>query len=275
MEKFVRTSRQGDPELTSGERLYLQSNYALPHARAEHLERYEFAAQLIPKGAVVLDAACGSGYGSQILAQSAARVIGLDISQHAVEWAKENHSAPNTEFRLADLNAGLALDAQSVDAIVSFETIEHLQNQAGFLAQLESILKPGGILVISTPDADVAVRRLKIQNQFHISDLTKESFLVLLRKFFDVPELYGQGRVASPTPLHRILHIVVIVLAAVDVLKLRRLVRRLLGLPQGCYQGPSAFRPTNLERVDPNTPGEHLTLTAVCRKRRQDARLSR
>ncbi|MFW9873614.1 MAG: KpsF/GutQ family sugar-phosphate isomerase, partial [Candidatus Thorarchaeota archaeon] len=93
--------------------------------RERHVSRYDFASGYIKEGDVVLDCSCGSGYGSEILSNSAGKVIGMDISDRAIEFAKRNHSKENIEFIQQDL---FRLDhpEESYDVVVSLETFEHI-----------------------------------------------------------------------------------------------------------------------------------------------------
>jgi len=94
----------------------------------EHMHRYYFAGQLVA-GKVVLDIASGEGYGSAFLAQSADRVIGVDISTDAVAHASAKYSRENLEY-LVGTCSGIPLAGGSVDVVVSFETIEHHDERA-------------------------------------------------------------------------------------------------------------------------------------------------
>jgi len=119
----------------------------------EHWHRYAFAARLVA-GRRVLDAACGEGYGSALLARSAAQVTGVDVDAATVEHARERYPGrKNLQFDQGSV-AALGLKDASVDAIVSFETIEHLaqQDQPRMLTEFARLLAPGGILILSSPN---------------------------------------------------------------------------------------------------------------------------
>jgi O-antigen biosynthesis protein len=129
----------------------------LPEVRGaiflEHWHRYVVTARLV-RGLRVLDAACGEGYGSSLLAASAASVVGVDVSPDAITHATERYGAPNARFLAASVTS-LPLADASVDAVVSFETIEHLAEQREMLAEFRRVLSPSGILVISSPNRPV------------------------------------------------------------------------------------------------------------------------
>ncbi len=139
-----------------------------------HLERYVFATEHLT-GGLVLDCACGVGYGSYLMADSGKvdKVIGVDIDAESVAYAKERYKHEKTEFINSD---GMKFTHdKKFDTITSLETIEHVPDPKAFIAHLKSLLKPGGMLIGSvptTPSVDV--------NPHHISDFTKASF----RKMF-------------------------------------------------------------------------------------------
>ena len=109
-----------------------------------HLKRYEFAITRIPKGARVLDAACGCGYGSWLMQQAGLEVTGVDISGEAISYAEENYKGPSyIEKSVYELDG-------TWDAIVSFETLEHLVRPLDFL---EAVKAP--LLIASVPNENV------------------------------------------------------------------------------------------------------------------------
>ncbi len=121
-----------------------------------HIARYAMACQYLPKDGLVLDAACGLGYGSAILAAAnpAVRVVGIDNSEYAVRYARAciMTSHANTDFRLGDACDLSDYPDASVGLVVSFETVEHLREPRQFLAEVRRVLKPGGVFVCSVPN---------------------------------------------------------------------------------------------------------------------------
>ena len=155
----------------------------------EHLHRYVFAREFV-SGLHVLDAACGEGYGSALLAERAASVVGVDISEEAVTHAQERYTANNLSFQAADGTA-LPFDDDAFDCVVSFETLEHLHDQKGLLTEFRRVLKPGGFLLISTPDKAVYTDRQKNDNAFHVAELYRGEFESLLAGYFPAVRLWG------------------------------------------------------------------------------------
>src|SRR6476646_7185805 len=96
-----------------------------PDLSYEHWHRYLWASQFVA-GKDVLDVACGEGYGSNFLAKTAGRVVGVDISQETVDHAKNTYNQPNIEFYQGSAGAMPIEGTYLFDIIISFETIEHL-----------------------------------------------------------------------------------------------------------------------------------------------------
>ena len=123
----------------------------------EHWHRYAFARRFA-RDKRVLDAACGEGYGSAMLAPAAASVLGVDIDEPAVAHARQRYAQhANLRFEQGDCTALACGDAQ-FDLIVSFETLEHVAAQQALIAGFASALAPGGLLIVSSPDKRISRR---------------------------------------------------------------------------------------------------------------------
>ncbi len=157
----------------------------------EHVHRYAIATRLAT-GKRVLDVACGEGYGSNLLAGVALTVVGVDIDAPTIEHAQRKYSHQNLRFLVGD-GAELPLESNSADVIVSFETIEHLEEQERFLSEIKRVLSPDGILVISSPDRKEYSETNGARNPFHKSELYHRDFVGLLRSRFKEC-LIGQQR---------------------------------------------------------------------------------
>jgi SAM-dependent methyltransferase len=157
----------------------------------EHWHRYAFA-HALAKNKRVLDAACGEGYGSALLAQIATRVTGVDIDAASVAHAKSRYgSRTNLQFVQADVTALDDLPARSFDLIVSYETLEHLAAQEKLLDGFARLLTDDGVLLISTPDK----RNYNVggePNPFHVRELDRGEFETLLAARFPARRLYAQ-----------------------------------------------------------------------------------
>lgn len=161
--------------------------------RAEfHLARYRFAARHVA-GQAVLDIACGTGYGSRHLAEEgqAANVTGVDICPEAIRYARSKHGLANIGYLLGSVTS-IPLPDASVDVVVSFETIEHVDEDEQSVAEFARVLRPGGRLICSTPNGwplEIAPHHKKV--------FDRDSFLRLLQPRFAEIELFNQN---SGTP---------------------------------------------------------------------------
>jgi SAM-dependent methyltransferase len=180
-----------------------------PGIVALHLKRYEFARPYCV-GKRVLDAGCGVGYGSAFLGEGARSVVGVDVSDEAIDYARARYGGRNVEFTVGDLQQ-LGQDDAEFDAVVAFEVIEHLPHPERFVAEARRVLKPDGVLVVSTPRADRGHERP--ENPFHEREFAPDEFERLLRESFGHVDVFGQRRVQ--TARHRTLQ-------RLDVLGLRR-----------------------------------------------------
>jgi SAM-dependent methyltransferase len=166
-----------------------------PDLLNEHICRYQFARPLV-EGRYALDVGCGTGYGAAVLARSARRVLALDVSAESIAFANENYPAPNVDFLVSDCRQ-IPLRAETVDAAVCFEVIEHLAEQTMLLQEIRRVLRPDGVLVISTPNRIYYTEERKETNPFHVREFDFDEFLDFLKGSFAQVEMAFQNHVAS------------------------------------------------------------------------------
>lgn len=171
-----------DEEIDISKRIYLWRTYQA------HLNRYAFA-QLFTANKVVLDIACGSGYGAQLMAENAKLVYGVDLSEDAISFATKHHAQDNVHYinaSIEDLNLG----ENKADVIVSFETIEHIEDTDIYFATILKNIKDDGICIISTP---IAEKDGKNENNiYHVNEYTIGRFQKELNKYFVNIKWYSQ-----------------------------------------------------------------------------------
>lgn len=156
----------------------------------EHIHRYRFASQLV-QGMDVLDIASGEGYGSAFLASFARHVTGVDIAQDAITHASLKYRAENLKY-IQGSCADIPLGDHTVDIVVSFETIEHHAEHEAMMAEIKRVLRPDGILVISTPDRFEYSDRNSFHNPFHVKELYLDGFRDLISTYFAEHTLFAQ-----------------------------------------------------------------------------------
>ena len=157
----------------------------------EHYHRYAFAKRLA-LGKDVLDAACGEGYGSNMIVEEAKSVIGLDIDSTTIKHAKNKYKSRKLTF-VEGSCSDLPFEENSFDMVISFETLEHLEQQQKMLAEFNRVLKSDGILIISTPDKKHYSDATGFVNEFHVKELYKDEFKQLISHFWSQQVWYSQA----------------------------------------------------------------------------------
>lgn len=182
----------------SGERMLLGSAHFPKTVVEEHIERYRFSLGYAVD-MHVLDMACGTGYGSEMLSHAAKAVVAADIDEDAVNYAVQNYQRSNISYRVADVYS-LPFLSNTFDLIVSFETIEHVDDPIEMLNEFHRVLKKRGRLIISTPNRLLSSRghgwrrpftRVPL-NPFHRCEFSHREFVHLLEARFNVTFLGGQ-----------------------------------------------------------------------------------
>lgn len=158
----------------------------------EHEARYRWA-EALARDRDVLDVACGVGYGTSILVRAGARrVLGVDFSDEAVEQARNRVGDP-ADFLVGDL-LNLPCKDDSFDLITCFETIEHVADPGRGLDELRRVLRPGGVLLLSSPNRDVYIPG----NPFHLHEYTPDELEdALSARFAQVRLLRQQNHLGS------------------------------------------------------------------------------
>ncbi|MBS1656316.1 MAG: class I SAM-dependent methyltransferase [Bacteroidetes bacterium] len=158
----------------------------------EHVHRYHEVLPYIQGEDKILDLACGTGFGSDILARhTTGMVTGGDIDAEAIKECSINWQRSNLEFRVLD---GTKLDFPDAyfDKIVSFETIEHTTQYREMLHEFYRVLKPGGIAFISTPNFPINSPSGKVTNPYHTQEFVYEELEGILKEVFPSVETRGQ-----------------------------------------------------------------------------------
>lgn len=187
----------------TGERLILNDNWNLK-TKMEHIHRYTAVSRKL-KDKDVLDAACGTGYGTEIISRYAAHAVGIDLSLEAVQYAAGKYKRDNLKYLKMSV-ADLDFPDNSFDAVVSFETIEHIsqEQQKAFLGEVSRVLKDTGVFFVSTPN-DELERKLTFgayTNPYHVCEFCEEDFETLLKQYFKYVNVYYQS-VASASIMVR------------------------------------------------------------------------
>lgn len=156
-----------------------------------HLSVYRFAARLC-EGGVVLDAGCGTGYGSAHLANKGARQVhGIDISEKAATFSRDHFPRANLEFRVMDVERIKGFPARSFDLIFSSNVLEHVADVSAFLRAARRLMKPGGsLLVVVPPIIGPIPRAIDLANPYHVNSWSPHQWHFVLRQYWAKIECY-------------------------------------------------------------------------------------
>jgi len=156
----------------------------------EHVARYWFAARFA-RGRRVLDAGCGSGYGADVLAREACEVLAVDISDDAIDYARQHYRRANVRFERASC-LEIPAPGASFDLVVAFEIIEHLSDWRAFLSEVRRVLAPAGQFLVSTPNQlyYAEARAALGPNPFHVHEFEYGEFQRELEAVFPRVALY-------------------------------------------------------------------------------------
>jgi SAM-dependent methyltransferase len=178
-----------------GAALHLTGERTVPGIAEENywFRRHEAAyVELLPycAGATVLEAGCGEGYGAGLIAAVAGRVLALDYDQPATAHVARHY--PEVAVARANL-AYLPVRSSTVDIVANFQVIEHLWDQAGFLAECHRVLRPGGKLLVTTPNRITFTPSSDTPlNPYHTRELSSAELNELLREAgFTTERLHG------------------------------------------------------------------------------------
>jgi 2-polyprenyl-3-methyl-5-hydroxy-6-metoxy-1,4-benzoquinol methylase len=165
---------------------------------ADHLERYWFARKFA-RGKSVLDIACGVGYAGPLFIEAGAvSYDGVDINEKLIEYADKNYGSNSINYFLGDICK--FNNKKSYELVTCFETIEHVKNYEAAIQNLYTLLKPGGILLISSPNRlvtspNAATLKDKPSNEFHTQEFIAEELLSILKNngfTADSSNIFGQ-----------------------------------------------------------------------------------
>jgi len=216
----------------------------------DHVACYKFSGGY-SKGKEVLDISCGTGYGSKILLDAGAtKVVGVDISSEAINFARTRYQQNGLEFKVGNI-LDIDFPENYFDVITCFETIEHIKSQGKAFTELQRVLKPKGLLIISSPNRKLTSPFKSIneppENPFHIVEYTMEEFSQLLKNYFEILEVYGQR------PINKLLLLPFF----------ERITRRILPMIYDPRRGNPELEKVSLKK-------EYRYITVVCKKSKGD-----
>jgi len=228
------------------------------------LSGYSWVLQQLPAGPLqILDAACGTGFGTYAIAHRADAAVGVDIAPEAIAEARARYRASGLYYAVMDV-AKLAFRNATFDAVISQDTIEHVPDDAGFVAQAARVLRPGGTFTVFTPYREA--HTTTPENPYHLREYSPDSLRSLLQPHFSTVCFFGR----RPAPVLRRVEGTLDEVRRYDPLRLRALVPRSLRHHLGSLwlrrRGAKALDQVSVEDVEyvEDAPLGSTTLIAIC-----------
>ncbi len=190
----------------SGERLVV-GDQLLDSMRVENLARFDFFRRKV-SGSIILDLGCGVGEGTSFLSNHDPRlsILGIDISFDSIHYARQNSPGKNLCFACMDIT-NLAIKDSTFDAIVSIEVIEHITDVKRYLGEAYRVLKPGGLLFLTTPNRLISSPAPSSLWPDHVVEYSPSELDAVLSNYFSNCELFGESvPVYETNPVRKLVH---------------------------------------------------------------------
>ena len=166
---------------------------------ALHVTRYEWVRDTFGSAdRTAIDLGCGTGFGCAILAEQMGEVVGVDFAVEGLAVAAERHGSVSITFVDADLTAASLFDhagARQFDVVTSMETIEHLEDYVGFVANAARLTRPDGVFVVATPNRRMTYERYPQRRHMdpsHVQEFTRLALEHVLAERFAAVEVWYQ-----------------------------------------------------------------------------------
>jgi len=156
-----------------------------------HLFAYEFASRAFPKDCCCLEVGCGEGYGTSLLSKYVKEIIGLDVDNEIIMHAQKKYRTANCYFILYD-GEKIPFEDYKFDGVISFQVIEHIEDDKRFVSEIHRVLKENGIFILTTPNRTYRLKpRQKPWNPFHVREYYPLELDNLLKSVFHEVKVLG------------------------------------------------------------------------------------
>jgi len=156
-----------------------------------HLFPYDFAKDKLQKSSFVLDVGCGEGYGTDLLSKYVSRIIGIDVDRNIIKHASDKYKSKNCSFKTYD-GIKIPYKDNTFNAVVSFQVVEHISDDAGYISEVYRVLKKNGIFIVTTPNRTYRLMpNQRPWNTSHIREYHHSGFEKLLKNKFSDVNVWG------------------------------------------------------------------------------------
>jgi SAM-dependent methyltransferase len=156
-----------------------------------HLYAYQIATEKISKNSFVMEVGSGEGYGTSMLSKNFLKITGLDVDKNEIDHAQKKYGSENCVFKLYDGHR-IPFDDHTFDAVVSFQVIEHIQDDENFISEIYRVLKSDGVFIVTTPNKTLRLKPgQKPWNKFHVREYYPGELEVVLKSKFSDVKVWG------------------------------------------------------------------------------------
>jgi ubiquinone/menaquinone biosynthesis C-methylase UbiE len=156
-----------------------------------HVIAYEFALTKLSSEDNLLEVGCGEGYGTKMISSNVKKIVGLDVDSDLIVYATEKYSSENCIYQYYD-GKKIPFDNNTFDAAISFQVIEHIEDDRNYVSEVNRVLKPSGIFILTTPNRLTRLKDgQKPYNKFHIREYSPQQLEHLLTIGFNKVMVLG------------------------------------------------------------------------------------
>jgi len=156
-----------------------------------HLFAYEKAVNRLQSEHEILDVGFGEGYGANLLSEHVSSVTAIDVDKYAVQYANHRYGSDNCTFELYN-GSKLPFEEGTFDAVISFQVIEHIEDDLHFLREIHNVLKPKGYTILTTPNRESRLEPgQEPWNEFHVREYSSVQLYELMNKVFSTVSIFG------------------------------------------------------------------------------------